>query len=369
MLRIPGLRFRAVCDIWTEYNQKRVVNTLKKYKFEVNGYEDYREMLDKEKELDAVVIATPDFWHAEHTIDCLKAGMHVYCEKEMSNTLEGARSMVLAARRDGEAPPDRAPAAEQPALPALLREAARGGRSCSGAIATVNGQWNRAVSPDIGWPEALRDPRRPPEAVRLHVDGAVPELALVQGPRAAARSWTSGRTRSTSTTGSSAPRPPPSWRAAGIDYYDRKTHEWYDTVMAIYEYETPAGPVRAFYQTRPPTAARATSRASWATRGRSSSPNPGELAGFRYRDPHARHGTSGSRRATLTAPKVQETKAEAEEAVLDVREIGRRRPSYRASRDVCDDPYHQPHLENFFDCGPRQGEAQLPGRGRATRRR
>ena len=64
MLRIPGLRFRAVCDVWTEYNQKRVVNTLKKFKFDVNGYEDYREMLDKEKDLDAVVIATPDFWHA-----------------------------------------------------------------------------------------------------------------------------------------------------------------------------------------------------------------------------------------------------------------------------------------------------------------
>ncbi|HEY8231923.1 MAG TPA: Gfo/Idh/MocA family oxidoreductase, partial [Vicinamibacteria bacterium] len=59
MLRIPGLRFRAVCDIWTEFNQRRVVNTLKKYKFEVNGYEDYRQMLDQEKELDAVVVATP----------------------------------------------------------------------------------------------------------------------------------------------------------------------------------------------------------------------------------------------------------------------------------------------------------------------
>jgi hypothetical protein len=58
MLRIPGLRFRAVCDIWTEYNQKRVVNSLKRFKHEPNAYEDYREMLDKEKELDAVVSAS-----------------------------------------------------------------------------------------------------------------------------------------------------------------------------------------------------------------------------------------------------------------------------------------------------------------------
>ena len=91
MLRIPGLKFRAVCDIWTEYNQKRAVANFKRFKHDVNGYEDYREMLDKEKDIEAVVIASPDFWHAQHTIDCLKAGKHVYCEKEMSNTLEGAK--------------------------------------------------------------------------------------------------------------------------------------------------------------------------------------------------------------------------------------------------------------------------------------
>src|SRR3954468_24941071 len=77
MLRIPGLRFRAVCDIWTEYNQKRVVNSLKRFGHEPNAYADYREMLDTEKELDAVVIATPDFWHSPHAVDCLKAGKHV----------------------------------------------------------------------------------------------------------------------------------------------------------------------------------------------------------------------------------------------------------------------------------------------------
>ena len=81
MLRIPGLRFRAVCDVWTEYNQKRVVNSLKRFKHNPNAYEDYREMLDKEKELDAVIVATPDFWHAQHAIDCLKAGKHVYARR------------------------------------------------------------------------------------------------------------------------------------------------------------------------------------------------------------------------------------------------------------------------------------------------
>ena len=59
-------------------------------------------MLSDEKDLDAVIIATPDFWHAEQTIACLKAGLHVYCEKEMSNTLEGARKMVQAAKQTGK---------------------------------------------------------------------------------------------------------------------------------------------------------------------------------------------------------------------------------------------------------------------------
>src|SRR5262245_31047975 len=40
MLRIPGLKFRAFTDIWTDYNQKRVVNTLKRFKHEPNAYED-----------------------------------------------------------------------------------------------------------------------------------------------------------------------------------------------------------------------------------------------------------------------------------------------------------------------------------------
>ena len=38
--------------------------------------------------------------------------------------------------------------------------------------------------------------------------------------------------------------------SGGTDYYDKASHEWYDTVMAIYDYETKAGKVRAFYQTQ-----------------------------------------------------------------------------------------------------------------------
>jgi predicted dehydrogenase len=76
---IPGIRFKAVCDIWTNQNQKRVSRTMKAYRHDVNTYVDYQDMLAKEKDLDAVIIATPDFWHAPHTIACLEAGLDVYC--------------------------------------------------------------------------------------------------------------------------------------------------------------------------------------------------------------------------------------------------------------------------------------------------
>jgi predicted dehydrogenase len=157
MLRIPGVRFRAVCDIWTDYNLRRVVNTLKRFKQEPNGYEDYREMLDKEKELDAVIVATPDFWHARHAIAAMKAGKHVYCEKEMSNTLEGARSMVLAQRETGKLLQIGHQRRSNPryihADQKLLGEA-----NLLGRIVTVNGQWNRALTPDLGAPDRYAIP-------------------------------------------------------------------------------------------------------------------------------------------------------------------------------------------------------------------
>src|SRR5512139_2594733 len=64
-LKIPNVRFRAVCDIWEAYNLRRAHRMLEKFGQKLNPYEDYRSMLAKEKGLDAVLIATPDFWHAD----------------------------------------------------------------------------------------------------------------------------------------------------------------------------------------------------------------------------------------------------------------------------------------------------------------
>jgi len=63
-----------------------------------DGYIDYRKMLDR-KDIDAVIISTPDHWHSKMSIDALDAGKHVYCEKPMTLTVEQAIEVRNAARK------------------------------------------------------------------------------------------------------------------------------------------------------------------------------------------------------------------------------------------------------------------------------
>lgn len=61
-------------------------------------YRDFRKLLE-DKQVDAVVIASPDHWHAIQTIQACQAGKDVYCEKPASNTIEEGRAMVEAQDR------------------------------------------------------------------------------------------------------------------------------------------------------------------------------------------------------------------------------------------------------------------------------
>jgi predicted dehydrogenase len=354
MLRIPGLRFRAVCDIWTEYNLKRVVNTLGRFKHQVNGYSDYREMLDKEKEIDAVIIATPDFWHAPHTIDCLKAGKHVYCEKEMSNTLEGARSMVLAARETGKLLQIGHQRRSNPrylhCYEKLLREA-----NLLGRIVTVNGQWNRAVAPDLGAPERYAIPE---EQLKQYGFKDMHQFrnwrwykGLGGGPivdlgshQIDIYSWFLGA------------NPSHVMASGGLLYYEPKTHEWYDTVMAIYDFDTPVGPVKAYYQTQTTNSSQGYFETFMGDQGTLLiSESEVNYAGVLYRDPNAPAWDAWIQKGYVTAPKLQEAKEAEEGAVADVRETVS--PDEHKVPVVLRDPYHQPHLQNFFDAV--RGKAKL----------
>ncbi|MBK5299495.1 MAG: Gfo/Idh/MocA family oxidoreductase [Vicinamibacteria bacterium] len=355
MLRIPGLRFRAVCDIWTEYNQKRVVNTLKRFKHEVNGYEDYREMLDKEKAIDAVMIATPDFWHAQHTIDCLKAGKHVYCEKEMSNTLEGARSMVLAARDTGKLLQIGHQRRSNPryihCYEKLLTEAKLLGR-----IVTVYGQWNRGVTPDLGAPDRYVIPE-----TRLTQYG-FKDMHQFRNWR-----WYKGKGGGPIVDLGSHQIDIYSWflganpshvmASGGQLYYDPKTHEWYDTVMVVYDYDTPLGPAKAYYQTQTTNGSQGYFENFMGDQGTLLiSESEVNNAGSLYRDPNAPAWDEWIQKGYVSAPQLQEVKEKSDTgAIADVRESVA--PDRHTVPVALRDPYHQPHLQNFFDTV--RGKAKL----------
>jgi predicted dehydrogenase len=66
-------------------------------------YEDFRVMLEKETALDAVLIATPDHWHAYISILAMKAGKHVYCEKPLTHNIKEARLVAKVAKETGVA--------------------------------------------------------------------------------------------------------------------------------------------------------------------------------------------------------------------------------------------------------------------------
>jgi predicted dehydrogenase len=77
----------AACDVY-EKRKKAVA-----VKFDVKGYRDYRELLNQ-SDVDAVVIATPDHWHARMAMDAMDKGKDVYLEKPMVHTNDEARQLV-----------------------------------------------------------------------------------------------------------------------------------------------------------------------------------------------------------------------------------------------------------------------------------
>lgn len=66
--------------------------------YQIDGYVNYEEMLDRD-DIDGILVITPDHWHAIPTIQALKAGKDVYCEKPLSHTIEEGRAMVKATRK------------------------------------------------------------------------------------------------------------------------------------------------------------------------------------------------------------------------------------------------------------------------------
>ncbi|MHC4741164.1 MAG: Gfo/Idh/MocA family protein [Planctomycetota bacterium] len=104
-LNSPGTQVLAACDVdkLKLARGKKIVEDHYKGKGrseQCAAYGDYREIVGRD-DIDAVVISTPDHWHALTVIDSAKAGKDIYCEKPLSQTVKEAREMANAVRRYG----------------------------------------------------------------------------------------------------------------------------------------------------------------------------------------------------------------------------------------------------------------------------
>jgi len=107
---VSGENIIALCDV--DQVQANAVRTNAYSKFNNSAYEahpnarryiDFREMLEKEKDIDAVTISTPDHTHAIMTMTAMKMGKHVYTQKPITRTVDESRKIVEFARKSGVA--------------------------------------------------------------------------------------------------------------------------------------------------------------------------------------------------------------------------------------------------------------------------
>src|SRR2546428_9325377 len=95
-LRVPGVRMAGLCDVY----EPRFAAARKITGEDTPIYRDHHRLLDA-RDLDAVIVATPLSFHAEHVIASLQSGRHVYGEKSMGFTAEHCEKIVEAVRRGG----------------------------------------------------------------------------------------------------------------------------------------------------------------------------------------------------------------------------------------------------------------------------
>lgn len=101
LLKMNDVDLVAICDVDDNVVQKRVNDYKKLRNNKPRTYKDYRELLN-DRDIDAVVIGTPDHWHCRIMVDAVNAGKHVYVEKPIANSLEECRIMVQAQEKTGK---------------------------------------------------------------------------------------------------------------------------------------------------------------------------------------------------------------------------------------------------------------------------
>jgi predicted dehydrogenase len=96
-LKVPGVELAGICDLYTG----RIENAKETYGKDLYTTRNYKELLDR-PDIDAVIIATTDVWHAKITIDALAKGKHVYVEKPMVYKINQGYDVIAAQKKYGK---------------------------------------------------------------------------------------------------------------------------------------------------------------------------------------------------------------------------------------------------------------------------
>jgi predicted dehydrogenase len=96
-ITVPGVKLIAACDLY----DGRLADAKKKWGNDIATTRDYREILER-KDVDAVIIATPDFWHKEISVAAMNKGKSVYCEKPMVHDITEGPAVVEAQQKNGK---------------------------------------------------------------------------------------------------------------------------------------------------------------------------------------------------------------------------------------------------------------------------
>ncbi len=98
LMRLPDMEVVALCDVDRGVLDRRVSEIESAGRSKPETYTDYRKLLDR-KDIDVVVVGTPDHWHCLQLTDAIDAGKDVYCEKPLANSIQECNYMLEVVKR------------------------------------------------------------------------------------------------------------------------------------------------------------------------------------------------------------------------------------------------------------------------------